>query len=705
VGIAAPASAHHNTITGKVTCKSGGGWTLTWSVQNSEYRTETITASSRGVVPVGTQLSSRQARTFTEHFTAKPSSNVTLTLSSRWTNGVTATNSGTVKAYQFSDGCESTTVKHAKALCEHQIDSTEWHFVITQVRDEASAPKSITVTWEGGKTAVVPLEKFTGGVAHYSTTLNLGLNVTDATMSIYGSWGGQFNLSHGPACTTNVPVPAKPGQTDPCGPNNAAWIVPNDTDSLDWTLQSDGRLTVATKPGYKFEDGTTSKDFGKVVDSNEPCKVPIPAKPSYQDPCGPGNASWNVPADTESLDWTLEADGDLVVATKPGYVFNDGTTSKNFGKAPDSGVKCTVPVPPAPSQNDPCGPNNASWNVPADSADYAWALRSDGHLVVTVKGDNTFPDGSTSKDYGLPTDSNEPCKVPVPATPDKTDPCGPNNAAWVKPADTASVVWVIESDGDLVASTTPGYAFEDGTTSKNFGKAPDSNEPCPDTEVPIPATPSQNDPCGPNNASWNLPADTESVDWTLRPDGHLVAEAKPGYVFEDGSKLKDFGLPTDANVPCTTPPPPPPTDACPEMPGTQPPGTVCVTPPPTDACPEVPGMQTPGTDCTPPAKLKKVKAGFKKVDKCETAADRYWLKKVKGVTYKVVLKKDGSKVVKHFRGGWHKTHGATVVKVKATAKDGYKIKGKKKWTVKFTTKPCPKPPTNLPPTGADRVAA
>jgi hypothetical protein len=44
----------------------------------------------------------------------------------------------------------------------------------------------------------------------------------------------------------------------------------------------------------------------------------------------------------------------------------------------------------------------------------------------------------------------------------------------------------------------------------------------------------------------------------------------------------------------------PPTDACPEIPGNQPPGTDCnpVTPP-TDACPEIPGNQPPGTDCNP----------------------------------------------------------------------------------------------------------
>src|SRR5689334_5939762 len=55
VGVAGAASAHHNTITGKVTCKQGGGWTVTWSVVNSASTTETITASSRpSVVPPNT---------------------------------------------------------------------------------------------------------------------------------------------------------------------------------------------------------------------------------------------------------------------------------------------------------------------------------------------------------------------------------------------------------------------------------------------------------------------------------------------------------------------------------------------------------------------------------------------------------------------------------------------------------------------------
>jgi hypothetical protein len=110
VGLAGAASAHHNTITGSVGCKAGGGWSVTWSVVNSEQITETITTSNRPVVPSGTTLSAAQTRTFTETVTTKPASPLTLTLAARWSNNVTATNSGSIAVASFSDGCNVTTV-------------------------------------------------------------------------------------------------------------------------------------------------------------------------------------------------------------------------------------------------------------------------------------------------------------------------------------------------------------------------------------------------------------------------------------------------------------------------------------------------------------------------------------------------------------------------------------------------------------------
>jgi hypothetical protein len=57
--------------------------------------------------------------------------------------------------------------------------------------------------------------------------------------------------------------------------------------------------------------------------------------------------------------------------------------------------------------------------------------------------------------------------------------------------------------------------------------------------------------------------------------------------------------PKTTTPPTTTPPTTtPPTDVCPDMPGTQAAGTVCLTmPPKADVCPDMPGNQKPGTSC------------------------------------------------------------------------------------------------------------
>ena len=76
----------------------------------------------------------------------------------------------------------------------------------------------------------------------------------------------------------------------------------------------------------------------------------------------------------------------------------------------------TVPVPPAPSVNDLCNPygvsHNATWNVPANTAVYAWNVDANGHLIVTVVASNTtLPGGAKTHDYGVAPDSGQMCSV------------------------------------------------------------------------------------------------------------------------------------------------------------------------------------------------------------------------------------------------------------------------------------------------------
>jgi hypothetical protein len=95
----------------------------------------------------------------------------------------------------------------AKALTDHDCNSDEWHFVITQVEPEANAPQSITVKWANGDSETVLLDEVTGKTAHYRTTSHLDSTVVSATAVIYNGWSGQFNLSHGP-CGAPTPTPS-----------------------------------------------------------------------------------------------------------------------------------------------------------------------------------------------------------------------------------------------------------------------------------------------------------------------------------------------------------------------------------------------------------------------------------------------------------------------------------------------------------------
>jgi Sec-independent protein translocase protein TatA len=166
----------------------------------------------------------------------------------------------------------------AKALDEHECDSSEWHFVINQVGSSADAPDAISVTWSNGDTQSVPLDKFTGKVAHYSTSANLDASVTEASASVDGDIG-QFNLSHGPcgavagetavpsatavdtATPTKTPVDTAtptPTATTTSTPTETATPVPTDTATTTPTSSP----TATELPGEDV--------FAKALDSH-PC--------------------------------------------------------------------------------------------------------------------------------------------------------------------------------------------------------------------------------------------------------------------------------------------------------------------------------------------------------------------------------------------------------------------------------------------------
>ncbi len=73
-----------------------------------------------------------------------------------------------------------------------------------------------------------------------------------------------------------VEIPATPAVNDPCGPGNATWVVPEDTDSVMWELGEDGALTAYTAEGVVFTDETTEHVYGTAVDNSIACPVTPP---------------------------------------------------------------------------------------------------------------------------------------------------------------------------------------------------------------------------------------------------------------------------------------------------------------------------------------------------------------------------------------------------------------------------------------------
>ena len=221
------------------------------------------------------------------------------------------------------------------------------------------------------------------------------------------------------------------------------------------------------------------------------------------------------------------------------------------------------PVAIFPVPGDLSGPDSG-WHIREIMNTFLvrWEVADQDHLIAHLKDGYTFPDGATSHDFGPPQDywgcwiggfvqqgmlDWGAFSMPIPA-PQVNDPCGPDNAVWIKPEDDYMLIWEITDQGHLIARlNAQNYPiFPDLTTSHDYGVAPDSGVPC----VDLPQAPAVNDPCGPDNAVWIKPEDTARLRWEITSDNHLVAHTKDGLVFRDGSSTHDYGLAVDSGEEC-----------------------------------------------------------------------------------------------------------------------------------------------------------
>ena len=171
-----------------------------------------------------------------------------------------------------------------------------------------------------------------------------------------------------------------------------------------WTF-ADAQDSVA----IRFAVGNEQPGDEELVNCPERRQSKTPAGITTTDPCGPNNVTWVAKAD-DFFDYT-EKNGVVTASLKsPDQYVPSGQTSWRLADYEDN-----VPCPPGtvalpqPGVNDPCGAGNATWVVPPDDNTFRWSLVAGVLSVEIVKAGTTFPDESTTHNYGTAPDSDEPC--------------------------------------------------------------------------------------------------------------------------------------------------------------------------------------------------------------------------------------------------------------------------------------------------------
>ncbi|QQS20036.1 hypothetical protein IPL85_01080 [Candidatus Saccharibacteria bacterium] len=322
-----------------------------------------------------------------------------------------------------------------------------------------------------------------------------------------------------------------------------------------------------------------------------------------------------------------------------------------------------VSVPAVPSTNDPCGPNNATWNKPADTNQLDWSLQN-GVLKVTGKAGYVFPGNQTTYTYGTAQDGNVACFIPVqPTTPVvKDDKCGLSNDTYTIPS-VLGVKYLVNNNVvsagtrstngatsvTITAQAMPGYVLN-GQSSWTLTF---TNLSCV-KEVQVTPPKVQNDPCGDKDDTYTIPA-VEGVKFYI--NGHYV---QPG-------TYDTYG---DMNIKITAV----------AQPGYKIVGDDCWT------------LHFSDDLCIISVHAKKPTV---KHDPCGTKYDSYYIPYVEGVKYYV----NGHYV----QPGVHFTHGATKLHITVKAAQGYKIVGDDHWTLCFDDDPCVIKVTPVTPTPPEVV--
>ena len=310
----------------------------------------------------------------------------------------------------------------------------------------------------------------------------------------------------GEACegpgATEVPVPTQ-AQTDPCNPEgvtfNASWngLLPADTDQIDWSESSDGKVRTATlksttEAPLKWSDGSTEPKVFTLTESGKACEVtPVvvtPVAPKVTPLCDTTDLVElaDQPVGVVLVDagqWVKQSDGTykrvVKYAAAKGYTLpegNDGTFTLT-----DNGEACEVPVVIAPkgSLTLTCDGGSAVLDNSASNAEVGYEIVvvfTDGNVwyfpMVLVGGETAtidlpaLPAGTkvflNAADTDLasvtaPSNCTKPEKPNKPTQPNKPE--KPSKPVFNTGVDTPAAVAAVPTYGSPFNLTASGIAF------------------------------------------------------------------------------------------------------------------------------------------------------------------------------------------------------------------------------------------------------
>jgi uncharacterized repeat protein (TIGR01451 family) len=404
LAVTSPASAHANTVSGKVACQADGTWTVTWTVANDYDATVQVTlndttgqtslpASSGGGTLTGlpADLAKKGSTTVVQSSIPAATTTARLTVTGVWSDKYTQADTGTVT---MTGTCLPSHTAAAPTF--HQPTCTVALGSIDIPADAGVSYKLDGKPVSAGTITDVPVGPHT--VTASSTTLTL----TGTT-----SWSRTFA-----APVDNCPAPlTAPVVTQPtCDAQQGSFTKPTDTANVKYIVNGNVVTATTQKPyrfsattGWVIAEGGRSATYTVTYTPLDNCPAPLTPPTVTQPTCTNAQGSFTAPTSTTTV--TYAVSGNVVTATtKAPYTFStttgwaiaSGARTATFTVAFTAPTNCPpveqAPVlAPKPSITKTVNVGDATTVAAGDQLTYTVTLGNTGNAPATGDVVDTLP--------------------------------------------------------------------------------------------------------------------------------------------------------------------------------------------------------------------------------------------------------------------------------------------------------------------------